>query len=849
MLQSVRQFHRQITGLLIIGACLAGDAYASSPEWLSTLPGPEQISALAVDPAQPSRIYAGAAPATVFTSTDSGLTWVKAAIADRGGAVSVIAPDPHTPGQAYLGLYWGGLCKTTDGGQTWGPMEFDLPGETRAPEPLVLVVDRADPRVLYLGTRGRFEGDSWSPTRVSGRLWKSADGGQSWKDASNGLDLASSSLSPTDIAAIAINSLEPKKLYLATTNGIYGSSDHGDTWTRLSAPAIMSVGLVSVSLTADPRNWDVVYLTQNYPATAGFPIPGIQKSTDGGRTWQEATRGLQSDDIASLAIDPADPERLYVSTGSLLGPDYGRIYVSLNGAESWDPFDPPLAYPARSLAFGGQDLDRLYAAAWGVQQITLRRQDRFYFPHLGSGKAAGWELQTEITLVNMGPETQVTLEFFDPQGTPLALSFGDRVPGSALDLTLKTGQIFSERTTSSSALAVGYAVVTAPPGVTGSLVFSCSRDGRNLYETGVPAVRGLNRNFTLFVDAESEASDVGLALTNAGSGDATVALKLYDENFGLISSRPLSQVIGQQFRPGSQVSRYAKEIFPEIRDRGLTRAVITVESDQDLAAMTLHQRTEGADVRVSTFPVIPNRADQDLLPTGEPPIDFAHIVNGEVAGEFLKTEVVLLNASIEGTVNGVFRNIHGLPMELELEGYGRVSEFSIDLARGQVVVLKTTGHGVFQTGWLQLHPRGDIHAITLVTQANAVSSTEAAIHPSELREFSFFFDASDPRLDTGFAVVAPPGRVTNVTLALFDESGTMVANRQTQWVPLQKLAQFATELFPEIGEKGIKRGVVSISTNQFVFATILRQHQVPLPGLPEYAYRLTTLPLLPRVLE
>jgi len=237
------------------------------------------------------------------------------------------------------------------------------------------------------------------------------------------------------------------------------------------------------------------------------------------------------------------------------------------------------------------------------------------------------------------------------------------------------------------------------------------------------------------------------------------------------------------------------------------------------------------------------------LPTGEPPTDLTHIVNGEVAGESLKTEIVLVNASLSGTVTGVFRNIHGLRMEVELEGYGPVTEFAFNLARGQAAVLKTSGRGVFKTGWLQLNPWGDIHAVALVTQSNAVSSTEAAIQPSQLRNFSFAFDTTDPALDTGFTVVAPPGNMTDVTLNLFDESGHLAATRQTQWVPLQKQAQFATELFPEIGEKGIKRGLISISTNQFVFATILRQHKVTLPGVAAPAYRLTTLPLAPRVLE
>ncbi len=64
---------RPIIVVLIIGAGLAGSVKAGAPEWFSTFPEPDEITALAVDPAQPTRIYAGTAH--FETSTDFAWSW------------------------------------------------------------------------------------------------------------------------------------------------------------------------------------------------------------------------------------------------------------------------------------------------------------------------------------------------------------------------------------------------------------------------------------------------------------------------------------------------------------------------------------------------------------------------------------------------------------------------------------------------------------------------------------------------------------------------------------------------------------------------------------------------------
>ena len=102
---------------------------------------------------------------------------------------------------------------------------------------------------------------------------------------------------------------------------------------------------------------------------------------------------------------------------------------------------------------------------------------------------------------------------------------------------------------------------------------------------------------------------------NTGAANAQVTFRLYTEYFILVATRTLDSMIGN-FRPGDHFARYATEIFPEIRASGLEKAVITVESTQPLAAVTLRQHDHPglvfpAEVNlVTVFPVLTGRAAQ-----------------------------------------------------------------------------------------------------------------------------------------------------------------------------------------------------------------------------------------------
>ncbi|HEV8625583.1 MAG TPA: hypothetical protein VG034_14075, partial [Acidimicrobiia bacterium] len=130
-----------------------------------------RVSALAVDPANPAHVLAGAANGGVWESFDRGASWAPRTDYQRTTTVGALAFDPSTPSNVYCGTgegdWWSwlgvGVLRSTDGGRTWTPL---------CTNPFVgdgfysLVVDPASGRRLYAGTRGG--------------LWVSTDGGVTW---------------------------------------------------------------------------------------------------------------------------------------------------------------------------------------------------------------------------------------------------------------------------------------------------------------------------------------------------------------------------------------------------------------------------------------------------------------------------------------------------------------------------------------------------------------------------------------------------------------------------------------------------------------------------------------------
>ncbi len=140
--------------------------------------------------------------------------------------------------------------------------------------------------------------------------------------------------------AFAVAPGQPNLVYLAEMNQILISRDGGKTW----GPAAGTLPSRVDSMAVSPLNSNLIY--------GGTESLGLYKSTDGGATWSAAGQGLGLEpgvrlDIAAIAIDPLDPERVYVATGAWVGTSQTTlvptgVVVSLDGGDTWQKMSMPL---------------------------------------------------------------------------------------------------------------------------------------------------------------------------------------------------------------------------------------------------------------------------------------------------------------------------------------------------------------------------------------------------------------------------------------------------------------------------------------------------------------------------
>jgi photosystem II stability/assembly factor-like uncharacterized protein len=236
-----------------------------------------------------------------------------------------------------IGSVSGGIWKTTDGGGNWENMTADLPNLGFS----TLAHSAANENIIYAGTGEHFTND------IDGAgMFKSEDGGESWQqivspeqfpDFRNVSRIVVDHNDPNIVVATTRNSLwarvvDDEGLLDTDLNAaIYKSSDGGSTWRRtLSSSEDRYDHIV-----ADPADFNNLYVAIN----------GVRviKSTDAGETWEDASRGLNAGGRAEIAISPVNPQRLFLSTqGSLTGTG-SDLYVSTDGAESWQVASTPNA--------------------------------------------------------------------------------------------------------------------------------------------------------------------------------------------------------------------------------------------------------------------------------------------------------------------------------------------------------------------------------------------------------------------------------------------------------------------------------------------------------------------------
>ena len=319
-----------------------------------------RISDVAGIPGNRNILYVGSSSSGLFKSTNGGTTFEP--IFEDGGTLSIgaIAVRPDDPDVVYVGTGEGavrnsisigdGIYRSTDGGTTWTHL-----GLTDTERFSRIVIHPRDPGIVFAAAMGH----AWGPNEERG-LYRSRDGGDTWQRILHGNET-------TGASDVAIDPRDPDILYAGMYDylrrpwhfrsggpgsGLFRSTDGGDSWTRLTDPALANglpgagvVGRVGVSVhAADPN--------RVYALIESHEEGELWRSDDRGITWRmvNAERRLNNRPFyyTQVRADPVDPDRVYTLAGQFSVSTDGGVTFGGHGGSMFgdhhalwiDPTDP-----------------------------------------------------------------------------------------------------------------------------------------------------------------------------------------------------------------------------------------------------------------------------------------------------------------------------------------------------------------------------------------------------------------------------------------------------------------------------------------------------------------------------
>jgi len=293
--------------------------------------GAYSVGCLAIDPSNTNVVWAGTGENNsqralgygdgVYKTEDGGKSWKNMGL-KTSRQIGKILIDPRESDIVYVaaeGSVWGpggerGLYKTTDGGKTWKAIKI-ISENTGASD---MVMDPRDPDVLYVSFHQRRRHVF---TKINGgpesAIYKTTDGGETWKKLKSGLPGG-------DVGAIGldISPVNPDVVYAIIeaeeeSGGFFRSKDRGVSWQKMSSYVSRSPQYYN-EIFCDPKNVDKVYSMDVV----------TQVTEDGGKTWRAVGNNNRHVDDHALWIDPTDTRHL------IIGGD-GGIYETWDEGKNW----------------------------------------------------------------------------------------------------------------------------------------------------------------------------------------------------------------------------------------------------------------------------------------------------------------------------------------------------------------------------------------------------------------------------------------------------------------------------------------------------------------------------------
>src|SRR5688572_9014743 len=256
----------------------------------------------------------------------------------RGASTALLTAFMLIPGSASAQRGGGGGQPTgPQPTQPVGPPRFEYAGPTSAGRIAAAAAVAGKPGVYYAGA-------------ASGGVWKSTDGGATWKPTFDGQTSQA-------IGALAVAPTNPNVVWAGTGeawavrdmdmmgDGIYKSTDAGETWTNVGLVETGRIGTIIVH----PTNENIVMVCALGRATGPQKERGVFRTEDGGKTWQHALFVDQNTGCSGLQISQQNPNVVIVGTWEIelqthvlhSGGMGSGIYLSKNGGRTFTKITQP----------------------------------------------------------------------------------------------------------------------------------------------------------------------------------------------------------------------------------------------------------------------------------------------------------------------------------------------------------------------------------------------------------------------------------------------------------------------------------------------------------------------------